>query len=181
MSVRLGSSEYWAAFRCNMLQWFHSALAKEALSTPLGVEQTFDWFKLDWVIFKQFELLRNRLYSLKNVLLERWLEDQPQNWDHQEKLLEIAETCVIKKREARVSVIWLKGLGHYSLKRGRLVTINTQVLVNLLHAISVYDLNLSLFEAVADIMTFCQRNVALEPLESSYQAPVTKHESVYVL
>lgn len=78
-------------------------------------------------------------------------------------------------------MIWLKGLGHYSVKRARLVTINTQVLVNLLNAICVYDLNLSFIEAVADIMTFCQRNVALEPLESSYQAPVTKHESVYVL
>jgi hypothetical protein len=78
-------------------------------------------------------------------------------------------------------VVGLKRLGHDSVERARLVTIDTQVLVNLLHAISVYDLNLRLFEAVADIMTFCKRNVALEPLESSYQAPVTKHESVYVL
>lgn len=179
--MRLGSSKYWAAFWCSMLQWFHSALAKEALNTPLGVEQIFDWFKLDWVIFKQFELLWNWLNSLKNVLLERWLEDQPQSRDHQEKLLEIAESCVTKQWEARVSVVGLKRLGHDSVERARLVTIDTQVLVNLLHAISVYDLNLRLFEAVADIMTFCKRNVALEPLESSYQAPVTKHESVYVL
>lgn len=78
-------------------------------------------------------------------------------------------------------MVGLKRLGHDSVERARLVTIDTQVLVNLLHAISVYDLNLRLFEAVADIMTFCKRNVALEPLESSYQAPVTKHESVYVL
>ena len=67
------------------------------------------------------------------------------------------------------------------MERARLVTIDTQVLIYLLHAISVYDLNLSLVEAVVDIMTFCQRYVALETLKSSYQAPVTKHESVNVL
>ncbi len=67
------------------------------------------------------------------------------------------------------------------MERDRLVTIDTQVLVNLLHEISVNDLNLSLVEAVVEIMTFCQRYVALEPLKGSYQAPVTKHESVNVL
>ena len=75
----------------------------------------------------------------------------------------------------------LKGLSHNSVERTRLVTIDTQVLVNLMHTISVYDLNMTFVEAVADIMTFCQCNVALEPLESRYQAPVTKHESVNVL
>ena len=61
-----------------------------------------------------------------------------------------------------------------------MVTIDTQVLVNLLHEISVNDLNLSLVEAVVESMTFCQRYVALEPLMGSYKAPVTKHESVNV-
>lgn len=75
----------------------------------------------------------------------------------------------------------LKGLGQNSVKGPDLVVIDTQVLVDEVHRVRVCDLNMAFIEAVANIVTFCQRTVALKPFQSGYQAPVAQHESVDVL
>jgi len=59
--------------------------------------------------------------------------------------------------------------------------VDTQVLVDEIHGVSVCNLNLTFIEPIAHIISLDECTVALEPFQRGYQTLVTEHEAVNVL